>query len=170
MRYRAVVIFCAFAALAFAALSERALAQTKAIKGQLIGTWMLVSSTGQRPDGGSTWGPNPKGLLILTAGGRFSSQLMRSDLPKFASNNRLKGTSEENKAIMEGVQSYFGTYMVDEATKTVTLRIESSAFPNWTGTDQKRTVVSITKDELKWINPAPSTGGQASELVWKRAK
>src|SRR5262249_52921942 len=35
---------------------------------------------------------------------------VRSDLPKFASNNRDMGTPEENKAVVQGSITYFGTY------------------------------------------------------------
>jgi hypothetical protein len=37
------------------------------------------------------------------------------------------------------------------------------------GTDQKRVVTSVTENELKFINPAPSRDGTL-ELVWNRAK
>ena len=36
--------------------------------------------------------------VAIFDGNRFSLQLVRSDLPKFASNNRDTGTPEENKA------------------------------------------------------------------------
>jgi Lipocalin-like domain len=63
---------------------------------------------------------------------------MRSDLPKFASNDRQNGTPEENKAIVQGSLSYFSTYTVDEAAKTMVIHIEGCSFPNWNGKDQKR--------------------------------
>ena len=72
---------------------------------------------------------------------------------------------------MEGTISYFGTYEVDEAGKTLTYKIEGASFPNWNGTDQKRPdIVSLTSDELKYSNPAPSIGGPTTELMWKRTK
>src|SRR5215470_19738167 len=55
----------------------------KTDKAKLIGTWMLVSNTGSNP-GARTFGPND-GVAIFEANGRFSLQLLRSDLPKFAS-------------------------------------------------------------------------------------
>ena len=48
------------------------------------------------------------------------------------------------------------------------MKVEGSTYPNWTGTEQKRTVVSFTGDELKWTLPA-SIGGTA-EVTWKRIK
>ena len=136
-------------------------------KAQLVGTWMLVSNTGSNP-GVRTFSAND-GVAIFEANGRFSVQLVRSDLPKFTSNNRDTGTADENKTIVQGSITYFGTYSVTEADSTVTLHVERSSFPNWNATDQKRVVTLLTAQELKYTNPAASVGGGA-ELVWKRVK
>ena len=164
------LLVLSIAALGFTLLFGDAIAQQKSLKDQLIGTWTFVSSTGRLADGSPTWGTSPTGSLIFTENGRFSVQIMRSDRAKFGSNNRMKGTSEEIKATVEGTISYFGKYIVDEAGKTVTYKIEGASFPNWNGTDQKRPIVSLTSDELKYSNPAPSIGGPTTELTWKRAK
>jgi len=42
-------------------------------------------------------------------------------------------------------------------------------WPGWNGIDQKRIIASLTAEELKYTNPAPSVGGTA-ELAWKRVK
>jgi Lipocalin-like domain len=94
--------------------------------------------------------------------------LMRADLPKYVSNNRAQGTPEEYKAIGAGSISYFGTYSV--SGPDLILRIEHSSFPNWTGTEQRRTNLTLTGDELKYTNTAPSVGGPPAVLVWRRAK
>jgi hypothetical protein len=99
--------------------------------------------------------------------GRFAAQLMGSGLPKFASNNRLEGTPEENKAIVQGSICYFGTYSVSEADHTLNYHIESSSFPNFNGADQKRSF-TLKGDEMEYTGPT-STGG-TSHVVWKRAK
>jgi hypothetical protein len=143
-------------------------AHAQALKQQLVGTWTFVSSTTKLPDGTPAWGTNPKGLLIFTSDGHFSSQIVRSDLPKFASKNRAQGTPEENKAIVHGSIATFGTYTVDEAKKAYTLKYEGSTFPNRVGTEETRPF-TITADELRVTNPATSVGG-SSELVYKRAK
>jgi hypothetical protein len=50
------------------------------------------------PDGAPAWGGNPKGLLIFTDNGCYSSIIVRSNLPRYASKNRMQGTPDENKA------------------------------------------------------------------------
>jgi len=144
-------------------------AQQKSLKQQLVGTWTFVSSTTKLPDGSPAWGSNPKGLVIFTENGRYSSQIMRSDRPKFASNNRAQGTPEENKAAVQGAISSFGTYSVNEANKTYTIRFEGSSYPNLEGTEQTRPF-TFTGDELRVTNPSPSVGGAPSQVVYKRAK
>ena len=94
---------------------------------------------------------------------------MRSDLPKYASNNRAKGTPEEYKAIAMGSVANFGTYSVDETNKTFTISYDGSTFPNRKGSKETRTL-AIEGDELRITNPAPSTGGEASQLIYRRAK
>jgi hypothetical protein len=93
----------------------------------------------------------------------------RPDLPKIASNNPSTPTPEEAKAIVGGAIGYFGTYTVDEANKTITLRIEASSFPNQLGSEQKRTITALTADELKYSNPVAVSGGKI-DVAMKRAQ
>jgi Lipocalin-like domain len=133
----------------------------------LVGSWTLVSNDTVRPDGSKvrTFGDNPKGTIVFTSDGRFIYLFASGDLPKFASNNRTTGTPEENKAIVQGSIATFGTYSA--ADKDLVFKVEHSTFPNWTGSDQKRTI-ALAGNDLKLNNPAGSGGGVV-ELVFKRA-
>ena len=135
----------------------------------LIGVWTLVSDENVRADGSrvQVMGANPQGLLIFDADGRYSLQLLRPNRPKFASNNRMEGTAEENKAAVQGANPHWGTYSVNESDRTIDFKIEHAFFPNWEGTEQKRPF-TLTGDQLRYTATA-STGGTA-ELVWRRAK
>ena len=92
--------------------------------------------------------------------------VVRLDRAKYAINSFTEGTAEENKATAQGTMTYFGTYAVSEADRTIAIRIDGSSFPNWNGVDQKR-IVSITGDQLKLT--APVAFGTA-EVVWKRVQ
>ena len=137
----------------------------------LVGSWTLVSiRTEQGGNKVEPFGPQPKGALMLEGNGRFSIVIVRPGLPKFAANSRMAGTPEENKAVVQGSLAYFGTYSVSEADKTLALQIEGSTFPNWEGADQKRQSFTLAGDELKYVNPTPSTGMGTAQVVWKRAR
>jgi Lipocalin-like domain len=152
-------------------LSALAVAQKTTLKEQLVGTWLIATADNIRPDGSrfQGFGPNPKGVMMFDANGWFSFQLALPGRPKFASDNRLQGTAEENKATVQGSLSYYGKYSVDEADRVLHLYIESSSWPNFDGIDNKRIITSLSNDELKWYSPAGSVGTTA-EVVWKRAK
>jgi hypothetical protein len=137
---------------------------------QLVGTWALVSQSTTLPDGKKTqnFGPNPQGLLMFNASGRYSLQICRSDRAKFASNSRDKGTPAENQTTVQGCNPHWGKYSVDEKDRAIVFNIEHAMYPNWEGIQQKRTF-TISGDELKYLVPAASAGGTA-DLVWKRVK
>lgn len=156
--------------LAVALPPSDAVGQQKTLKEQLVGTWTYVSVDTVRPDGSRVpmFGPNPQGLAIFDGNGRYTLVLARSGQPKFASNNRMEGTPEENQAVVQGSISHFGRYTVNEADKTITFHIETSTFPNWNGAEQRRPF-TLSGDELRWVTPGASAGGSA-EVVLKRAK
>ena len=86
----------------------------------LVGTWTLESDASTTPDGRTIqpFGPNPQGIAIFDSSGRFAIVISRSDLPKFASNNRMQGTAKENEAIVHGSFAFFGTYSVADGVIT----------------------------------------------------
>jgi len=146
------------------------LAQQKSLKEQLLGTWTLVSSEQVRPDGirVTQFGANPKGINVFDANSRFFLMIASADNSKIASTNRNKNSEEEGALIVESI-AYYGTYAVNEEEKVVFLHLDASTFPNQIGTDQKRTITSLTADELKYSNPAAMPGVQVHQ-VWKRAE
>ena len=156
-----------FAATVSAVLSTSAWAQTA---DDLHGTWALVSSIAEK-DGTKTeqFGHGAKGMMNLDAEGHFMLTIIGQDLPKFAANSRAAGTAEENKAVVSKSIGMIGTYSVNSSDKTLTFRVESATFPNWNGTEQKRLIVTASKDELKYITPTASSGGVGT-VTWKRAK
>ena len=165
-----ILSLCASLALGLMLLTGNAFAQQKSIKEQLVGTWMLTSWEQTNKDGSKLqrYGSNPKGYNIFDANGRFFMMFAHPDVPKIASGNPATATSEEAKAIVSGVVSYYGTYTVDEANKGITLRVEASSLPNQLGVDQKRTINSLTANELKISNPSAVAGGHI-DYALKRA-
>ena len=171
MNRRHILSLSAITALGLGMLPGNAVSQQKTLKEQLIGTWTFVSALDVKADGSKTdrWSPNPKGIFMFDTHGNFAQFITRSDLPRFVGKTSADGTPAEYKAVMMGLVASFGTYKVDEASKTLITHVEGGAFPNLIGVDQKRTIVSLTADELKYANPATTTGTTA-EAIWKRVK
>ena len=90
-------------------------AQAQGLKEQVVGAWspasQYVEQDGKRLE---PFGHDPKGIVIYQADGHFVLYLQKATLAPFASNNRLTGTAEENKAIVQGSIAYFGRYSIDE--------------------------------------------------------
>jgi hypothetical protein len=170
MNRRGILTLSAITAIGFAVSLNAAIAQQKPLKEQLVGTWAFVSSTGKLADGSSPWGNNPKGQLSFDANGRYSSIIVRSDLAKYASNSRMQPSPAEAIATVQGAIAYFGTYAMNEVDRSYTVRVDGSSYPNWSGTDLKQVIDSITADELKIRNPAPSYGGPPTLLTYRRVK
>jgi hypothetical protein len=147
-------------------LSGYSLAQTA---DDLHGTWVLVSSVTEK-DGKKTeqFGSSAAGMMTLDADGHFMLTIIGPDLPRFASNNRAGGTPEENQAVISRSIAMIGSYSTNQADKTLTFKVESSTFPNWNGTQQKRVIIALTKDQLRYITPTASSGGVGT-VTWRRA-
>jgi Lipocalin-like domain len=167
MNRRDVLSTSAMTLLGLALSSGYALGQTAK---DLVGTWSWVSVDLTRLDGTKyqPFSATPKGFVIFDGNGRFAYLLSRPDRPKFAANNRDQGTPEENKAAVQGSLAYSGTYEVSD--KTLIFRVEASSYPNAEGVDQKRSF-TVTGDELRWTNPAPTVaGGGTANTVLRRVK
>ena len=134
---------------------------------QIAGAWELESAVFIAGDGTKTdsFGANPVGRITLTPDGTYSLIILRADLPKVASNNRLQATPDENRAIVTGSVAHFGSYNV--SGKTISLKIGFGTFPNTNGAEQKRDIVDFANDSWKWV--VNERGGQSINQ-WKRVK
>jgi Lipocalin-like domain len=148
------------------------LAQQKSLKEQLVGTWTFVSSNQVRLDGSKLkqFGANPRGISVFDANGHFFLMIASADNSKIASKDPSSKTNSEEVGglIVESI-AYYGTYTVNETERVAILHLEASTFPNQIGTDQKRSITSLTADELEYSSPASMSGVQVHQ-VWKRAE
>ena len=150
--------------------ASNAVAQQKSISEQLVGTWSLVSIVNFRPDGTKYDPTDGKAVGLMMCDGNFFTSLhARSDIPKLASGTRQKGTTEEYKAVAEGVLAYFGRYSIDEAGKFLIQHVVGSSFPNFNGTDRKWSI-TISGDELTLASQAAASSAGANEVKWKRVR
>jgi hypothetical protein len=166
---------CVFASLALVltlVTPPPGIAQPAMLKDAILGSWVLVSARGARPDGGATapYGPRAAGTMWFDQKGRFGIILINPDLPKFTSNDRDKPAPAEALAAATGSNALFGSYTVDGAKRTVTLHVEASNYPNDNGTNQVRVVKSIDDKQLVLDNTPPPNGGAIVELTLRRVE
>jgi hypothetical protein len=90
--------------------------------------------------------------------------LSKPDVPKFASNNRLQGTDQEYRTVVQSILSGFGTYTVEGDTVTITW--VASSFPNRTGTTEKRTY-TVVGDNMTAVNPTAASGGTSYQTLMR---
>ncbi len=113
-------------------LSNAAEAKTK--PNLVAGTWrMLSAQIDPKGKNRPACAPKSNSLLVFGTDMRYIEVLTDSTIPKFASDERGKGTPEENARAMAGSIAFFGTYTVDKAGVFSGNRVEGSTFPNWIG-------------------------------------
>ena len=152
-------------------MMQSAVGQQRPLKEQLAGTWILISWEQTNPDGSKVqqFGANPSGIAFFDAAGHYIISVMRADRANYKIDNfgqLAQVTAEESKATVLGTITYFGTYSVSEADRTIAIHVDASSFPNWNGTDLER-LVEVTQDRLK-LTVRPPRGGTV-DVLWKRA-
>lgn len=108
---------------------------------RLIGAWKLlifevsVDEKVQHP-----YGEPPIGRLTYDEAGRMSAHVMKpgrksSITDPIAVSN---ANCDELRQIADGYVGYYGTFTLNEVTKTVVHHVEACTLPAWVGTDQTR--------------------------------
>ena len=137
----------------------------------LVGSWRLVSYEGRSAAGGVTqdYGPTPQGRLMYDQGGRMSVHLLKPDRTRFASGDFLRPNPDELREAFDGYFGYYGRYTVDEEAGVVTHHVEGAAYPNYIGTEQRRTF-RLEGDRLVLQTPPERAGGSdvIYSIVWQR--
>ena len=135
-------------------------ASAQSLKDQLVGTWSMDSNVAEYADGKKvSWDPNAKGMLMFDSGGRFTLMLV-----EVGNRKKVEGNPAANP--VGKMISYFGTYTVSDADKTLTYKIVGASFPSWDGIEQKRSVsVDASKLVIKPSAPIPSAQGPFVPVV-----
>ena len=141
------------------------------IREGILGAWTLVSVVGEAADGtrSEPFGPHPKGSMIFSAEGQFSLFQSRGDLPRLAAQDRTRATPEEAMAIIRGSIAYYGSYAVEEASRTLLVTLAGSTYANLLGGPaQRRLITRLTGTELAFSNPR-TPNGMTLHTLWRRA-
>ena len=143
------------------------------LRNAIQGTWELVSYVAQHNHGGPITyplGPGALGLIMYTADGYMSAQIMRPDRPAFDHSESDGGTLEQAAAAAAGYLAYSGPFEVDESTGVVHHDVMVSLLPNWlNGTQLRHAKLDGDHLTLSAVTAVPDGTESLSTLVWKRA-
>jgi hypothetical protein len=136
----------------------------------LIGTWRLVSWENRSlVDGQISYplGKDAVGYIMYNQEGYMFVAIMGSNRLKFAAEDLLSGTPEEEVQAEETYVSYCGKY--EFRGDTVIHHVELSLFPNWVGVEQER-LVELRGDRLTLSTRPILLRGtqQIAHLIWER--
>lgn len=134
----------------------------------LAGSWTLVAADRELPDGTRVpdYGATPAGRLVIDAVCRYSLQIFKRERPAFASEDKAKGTNAEFREAVLGSSTHFGSIEADTPAGVLVFKIEESSFPNWRGTEQRRTY-TLAGDILTYRVPR-RPDGSIPISVWRR--
>ena len=135
------------------------------------GVWRLVSYEFRDEEGNISYpfGKDTVGLIMYDRSGMMSVQIIRHDRPLFPSEDMFGAAPETVKAAFEGLNTYYGTYDVDEASHTVIHHVEGASMPNRIGSTQTREY-EFSGDLLVLKAPPRLLDGKmlTGVLVWQR--
>src|SRR5205807_9310646 len=90
------------------------------------------------------WGKNPVGRLSYEESGRMFAQLMnpgRRSVGGVANRGAAlaiaTASADDMREMLTGFNAYFGTFDVDEVSRTVIHHVQSALIPSWVGSDQR---------------------------------
>jgi hypothetical protein len=169
MKRRAVISALSLAPLAYASTSSAA------ERKKFIGVWKLISGVSKDEVTGEIrypWGKNPVGRLSYDEAGRMFAQLMnpgRRAVGGLANRGSAAAiataSADDMREMLTGFNAYFGTFDVDEPSRTVIHHLQSALIPSWVGSDQRRKYEFSGPDQLIILNTASQA---AYRLVWQR--
>jgi len=160
---RAVATFIASATVATAAPSAAQSSNTVA------GTWRIVSATVEA-DGKISYpyGEAPRGKLVFTDNLHFVEFMYDPEIPMVKSNERGRGTDEENRTILGRSFALYGRYTVDQNGVFSGNVVEGSSFPNWVGDVRTTKELTMTVEGNRMTENFQRPGGAKVTIIWER--
>jgi hypothetical protein len=129
---------------------------------QVAGAWTLTSGSEKMADGtvNELWGA---GSLILDPSGHMSFFVFGK--------NRPPATSPDPRVPLGPMVAYYGTFTVDDNTKTLTYHVEAAASPMFNAATRVQ-MVTLSDDTMTTTGSTVNTPqGQITPInVWKRAR
>jgi hypothetical protein len=137
-------------------------AHAESLLQQVAGAWTLTSGSEKMADGTviELWGA---GSLILDPSGHMSFFVFGK--------NRPPATSPDPRVPLGPMVAYYGTFTVDDDTKTLTYHVAAASSPMFNSATRMQTV-TLSGDTMTTTGSTVNTpqGPITPVNVWKRAK
>ena len=154
---RSINVLC-LSATALVLLPTGVVAQQKSLKEQIQGPWSLAScnSTTTKGEKADYCANNTRGILILAGNGNYASTIIAGGRKDFDA---------------PGVAANFGTWSVDESSKTLIRHYVGAHLPANEGKDFK-TSISLNGDELHIVGDINVPGNPLAhvDFTYRRFK
>lgn len=142
-----------------------------AVDRPLLGSWRLRGWVAIADDGSQSlpMGEAPEGLLVYSDDGTMIGIMGPAARPRFASDDVTGGTDDERARAFATFIAYGGRYEIEG--DTVRHDVETSLFPNWIGTVQRRRWELAENGRLLTLTspPLPLSGMvRVQQLTWER--
>ena len=134
------------------------------------GAWQLAGVDFRHTNGQPVplYGRDPQGLLVYTASGHMTAQVMHPQRPPVPG-REAPGALAAYHALLIGYIAYFGTYTVDSQAATISHQVQGALIPQWVGGTQvrhyefagRRLTLRVPLDQL-------GSNLQSGELIWER--
>lgn len=136
----------------------------------IIGRWDIVSWLQLYDDGRrqAPLGENLEGFIRYVEDGDMICMIANADQPNFTSGGQWNASETERARAYSSMLAYAGTFRIEG--ETVIHEVKQSLFPNWKGSDQKRSV-RLEGDTL-YIEARLEAGtpeARTAQLKWRRA-
>jgi hypothetical protein len=147
-----------------------AVAPQSSLQERIVGAWRLVSMYEENEGGEdiAVFGSDPQGKFIATSGGQFSLQIVSREGRRLGANRNVITVSDGGDRLREAL-GYFGTYSLDQAGKTLNLRVSYCLVRSCDQSSRKASI-EFVGDELIFTSTLQGTptGSFYSRLVWAR--
>jgi hypothetical protein len=164
----------AVAVMSLASLADAGTKKSQ-IRNRFVGVWKLVSCDSKDKIGGEVrypYGANPVGRLTYDEAGRMSALLMHPGRRAIGGSSTRGSASviqeaspDDLREILSGFAAYFGTFDIDESSRTVIHHVQAHLIPGWVGADLRRSYEFSGSNQLILT----ATYDQSvSRLVWQR--
>jgi hypothetical protein len=132
----------------------------------ITGTWILESWDRIEADGSTAHplGNAPSGLLVYTPEGDMAVMMTATDRSKLDTDDPVGGSVEERAGAYSSCLAYVGRYRVEG--QSVIHELETSLYPNWSGTSQVRPFL-LDRQRLV-LQVLDADGKPTNEISWRR--